>query len=195
VWAALSGSLRMEGVGVRNSEEFDEFYLGSLRRVSGYVFALTGDRAETEDLVQEAFSRAWQRWDRTRELTDPEAWVRTVAYRLRVSRWRRVTAGVRAHRRHGAPQDVPELSVDYVALITALRAISFQQRRAIVLHYLVGLSVEEIADETGVAIGTVKSRLSRARTALAGLLGESESESADRNTKPNSLPKEAHVHA
>jgi RNA polymerase sigma-70 factor, ECF subfamily len=180
----------MEGVNVRSSEEFDEFYLGSLRRVSGYVFALTGDRAETEDLVQEAYSRAWQRWDSAREYADPEAWVRTVAYRLRVSRWRRVTAGVRAYRRHGVPPDVPELSVDYVAIITALRAIPFQQRRAVVLHYLVGLSIEEIASETGVAVGTVKSRLARGRGGLAELLEES----ADRRTKPQSIPKEAHVH-
>ena len=37
---------------VRESEEFDEFYTGSVRRVTGYVYALTGDRGETEDLVQ-----------------------------------------------------------------------------------------------------------------------------------------------
>ncbi|MBR7835210.1 SigE family RNA polymerase sigma factor, partial [Actinospica durhamensis] len=48
---------------MRNSQEFDDFYAGSVRRVSGYVYALTGDRAETEDVVQEAYARAWQHWD------------------------------------------------------------------------------------------------------------------------------------
>lgn len=184
-------STELEGEGVRGSEEFDEFYLGSLRRVSGYVYALTGDRAETEDLVQEAYSRAWQNWERACRHADPEAWVRTVAYRLRVSRWRRVTAGVRALRRHGGPGEVPEVSVDYVAIITALRAIPFQQRRAVVLHYLVGLSMQEIARETDVAVGTVKSRVARGREALAGLLGDG----ADHRTRPYALIKEANVHA
>jgi RNA polymerase sigma-70 factor (ECF subfamily) len=161
---------------VRDSEEFDEFYTASVRRVSGYVYALTGDRAETEDLVQEAYARAWHQWAQVRAHGDPEAWVRTVAYRVRVSRWRRLTAGVRAHRRHGVAPDVPELSVDYVAIITALRTLPAQQRRAVVLHHLLGLSVEEIAAETGVAAGTVKSRLARGRAVLAKLLDPSEVE-------------------
>ena len=160
---------------MRESEQFDEFYTASVRRVSGYVYALTGDSGETEDLVQEAYGRAWQHWEQVSGYGDPEAWVRTVAYRIRVSRWRRVTAGFRAHRRHGVAPDIPELSVDYVAIVTALRAIPAVQRRAIVLHYLVGLSIEDIARETGAAPGTVKSHLSRARKRLAVLLGESES--------------------
>jgi RNA polymerase sigma-70 factor, ECF subfamily len=100
--------------------------------------------------------------------------VRVVAYRIQVSRWRRVTAGFKAHRRRGAAQDVPELSVDHVAIVTALKEIPAAQRRAIVLYHLVGPSIGEIAQETGVAEGTVKSRLSRARGRLASLLSDSE---------------------
>jgi RNA polymerase sigma-70 factor (ECF subfamily) len=159
---------------LRDSDQFDEFYTASVRRVSGYVYALTNDRAETEDVVQEAYGRAWQHWDRLSTYGNPEAWVRTVAYRIQVSRWRRVTSGLKAHRRHGVAQDIPELGVDYVAIVTALRAISANQRRAVVLHYLVGLSVDETACEMGVPSGTVKSHLSRARTRLAALLSESE---------------------
>jgi RNA polymerase sigma-70 factor (ECF subfamily) len=159
---------------LRDSDQFDEFYTASVRRVSGYVYALTGDAGETEDVVQEAYGRAWQHWERVSEYGNPEAWVRTVAYRIRVSRWRRAAAGIKAHRRHGPAQDLPELGLDYVALITALRAIPANQRRAVVLHYLVGLSIEEIAQETGMASGTVKSQLSRARTRLAVLLNESD---------------------
>lgn len=158
---------------MRDSHEFDDFYAGSVRRVSGYVFALTGDRGETEDVVQEAYARTWQNWDRVSAYEDPESWVRTVAYRIRVSRWRRATSGRKAYRRHGAAPDAPELSVDYVAIVSALRQIPAPQRRAIVLYYLVGLSIEEISKETGVASGTIKSQLSRARTRLAALLSES----------------------
>jgi RNA polymerase sigma-70 factor (ECF subfamily) len=159
---------------VRDSDQFDEFYTASVRRVSGYVYALTGDAGETEDVVQEAYGRAWQHWEQVGSYGNPEAWVRTVAYRIRVSRWRRAAAGFKAHRRHGPAPDLPELGVDYVALIAALRAIPANQCRAIVLHYLVGLTIDEIAHETGVAPGTVKSQLSRARTRLATLLGESD---------------------
>ena len=76
--------------------------------------------------------------------------------------------------RSGAPDDPGGLSPDYVAIVTALRRVSETQRQAIVLHHLVGLSVDEIARETGAATGTVKARLSRGRQALAPLLDEGE---------------------
>ncbi len=175
---------------MRDSSEFDEFYSASVLRVSGYVYALSGDRGETEDVVQEAYARAWQHWDKVSAHADPEAWVRTVAYRIRVSQWRRVTARFRAHQRHGAPPDVPELSVDYIAITTALREIAPSQRRAIVLHHLLGLSVEEVAIETGVSTGTVKSHLSRGRTRLAALL----TESGTYRGNPQAFAREASSH-
>ena len=175
---------------MRDSDEFDDFYAESVFRVSGYVYALSGDRGETEDVVQEAYARAWQHWDKLTAYGDPEAWVRTVAYRIRVSQWRRVTARFRAHQRHGVPPDVPELSVDYVAIIAALREIAPSQRRAIVLHHLLGLSVEEVAVETNVAPGTVKAHLSRGRARLATLLAESGAYQGN----PQALAREASSH-
>lgn len=151
---------------MRDPGTFDEFYSGSVRRVTGLLYAMTGSRAEAEDCVQEAYARAWQRWDKVSEYGDPEAWVRTVAYRVSISAWRK-TANMRAaHRRHGAPEDPYGMSPDYVAIIAALRKIPVRQRQAIVLHHLVGLTVDEIARETGAPPGTVKARLSRGRQAL-----------------------------
>lgn len=159
---------------MRDPGNFDAFYTGSVRRVIGQLYAMTGSRAEAEDCVQEAYARAWQRWDKVAGYGDPEAWVRTVAYRVSISAWRK-TANMRAaHRRHGAPDDAHGLSPDYVAIIAALRKIPARQRQAIVLHHLVGLSVDEIARETGVPAGTVKARLSRGRQALAPYLAETE---------------------
>jgi RNA polymerase sigma-70 factor, ECF subfamily len=158
---------------MRESETFDSFYAGSVRRLISQLYALTGSRAEAEDVVQEAYARAWQRWDRVSAYGDPEGWVRTVAYRISVSSWRRaVNRGV-AHRRYGADPSAPEISPDYVAIITALRKISDSQRRVVVLHHLVGLSVNEIARETGDSPGAVKTRLSRGRQALSGYLSDS----------------------
>ena len=157
---------------MRDPGSFDAFYTGSVRRLVGQLHAMTGSRAEAEDCVQEAYARAWQRWDKVSGYGDPEAWVRTVAYRVSVSAWRKSANMRAAHRRHGVPDDSRGLSPDYVAIVAALRKVSAAQRQAIVLHHLVGLSVEEIARETGAAAGTVKARLSRGRQALAPLLDE-----------------------
>jgi endonuclease/exonuclease/phosphatase family metal-dependent hydrolase len=60
-----------------------------------------------------------------------------------------------------------ELSADLLDLYNALRGLPVGQRQAVVLHHLVGLPVEEIASQLNVPVGTVKSRLSRGRAALA----------------------------
>jgi RNA polymerase sigma-70 factor (ECF subfamily) len=64
-------------MGMRDPESFDDFYAGSVGRVISQLYAMTGDRAEAEDVVQEAFTRAWQRWDKISGYADPEGWVRT----------------------------------------------------------------------------------------------------------------------
>lgn len=156
------------------AEEFDAFYSGSVRRLVGQLFAMTGDFAEAQDVVQEAFVRAWDHRAQLARADHPEAWVRKVAWRLAVSRWRRARTGLRAWRRHGPPDDVPAPGIENAALVAALRQISDEQRRAIVLHHLCDLSVEQVAHETGVPVGTVKARLSRGRNALAALLADSD---------------------
>jgi len=159
---------------MRDPGNFDAFYSGSVRRVIGQLYALTGSRAEAEDCVQEAYARAWQRWDKVSDYGDPEAWVRTVAYRISISTWRKAANMRAAHRRHGVPDELRGMSPDYVAIIAALRKISARQRQAIVLHHLVGLSVEEVASEIGAPTGTVKARLARGRQALAPHLTETD---------------------
>jgi RNA polymerase sigma-70 factor (ECF subfamily) len=157
---------------MRDSETFDAFYAGSVRRLVSQLYAMTGNRAEAEDVVQEACARAWQRWDRVSRYGNPEAWVRTVAYRISVSSWRKTVNRGIAHRRDGGWDPAPEISPDYVAIVAALRKISESQRRAIVLHHLVGLSVTEIARETGASPSAVKARLARGRQALSGYLSD-----------------------
>jgi RNA polymerase sigma-70 factor (ECF subfamily) len=153
--------------------DFDEFYAASFRRLVGQVYAMTGSLAESEDAVQEAYARAWERWSKVREYHAPEAWIRTVAYRITVDSVRKAKNRLIAHHRNDADRgEVPGMSPDHLALMTALRRIPDEQRRAIVLHYLVGLSVEEICDETSAPSGTVKARLARGRKALAPHVSE-----------------------
>ena len=155
---------------MRDAGEFDAFYAGSSRRVLGQMYAMTGNRAEAEDAVAEAYLKAWDRWDTVRDCDSPEAWVRRVASRIAVSSWRKAVNRLKAHHREAIDQQVDGLSPDHVALVHALRQIPADQRRVIVLHHLVGLSVGEIAHEVGAPTGTVKARLARGRKAMAAHL-------------------------
>jgi RNA polymerase sigma-70 factor (ECF subfamily) len=157
---------------MRDAESFDAFYAASVRRVTGQVYLMTGSKSEAADCVQEAYARAWQRWGRVSGYDDPEAWVRTVAYRISVDTWRRTVRRRAAHLKAGPAGSLPAISPDRVAIVEALRRIPAAQRQAIVLYHLVGLPVEQVAQETGVSTGTVKARLARGRQALAPLLSE-----------------------
>jgi RNA polymerase sigma-70 factor (ECF subfamily) len=154
---------------------FDAFYGARAPGLVRQLHAMSGDLTVAQDSVQEACARAWQRWDVVGGYDDPAAWVRQVAWRLAVSRLRRAKHGLGLLRRHGPPPDAPAASPDHVALVAALRRLPEAQRRALVLHHLCDLSVEQVAAETGSAAGTVKARLSRGRAALAALLSEEDS--------------------
>jgi RNA polymerase sigma-70 factor, ECF subfamily len=152
---------------------FDELYAASFQGLTLQLHAYLGDLAEAQDVVQEAFCRAYARWSRLSTYDDPVAWVRRVAWNLATSRFRRQRTVVDFLRRQ-RPERVPEPSADRVALVRALATIAAAHRRALVLHYLAQLSVAEIAAQEGVAEGTVKSWLSRGRAALAQLLSGTE---------------------
>jgi RNA polymerase sigma-70 factor (ECF subfamily) len=155
---------------VSDAESFDAFYRATRQRLYQCLYALTGNTGDAQDAVHEAYARAWQRWSAVAGYADPEAWVRTVARRIAVSRWRRTRNRLAAHRRLGPPPNAPGPDADSVALVGALARIPLDQRTAIVLHHLCDLPVAEVARETGVAVGTVKARLSRGRRVLATLL-------------------------
>ncbi len=150
--------------------EFDDFYHATSHRLLRYVYALVGDLETAQDLTQEVYVRAWQHWRRLTGYDNAEAWLRLVATRLSKDRWRRL--GVR-HRVHAGlrPAVAPAPSENTVLLVTALRRLPAAHRRALTLHYLMDLPIADIAEETGVSIGTVKSWLSRGRAELGAALG------------------------
>ena len=165
--------------GRRDAHAYDELYRACSSRLVGQLYLLTGDREEARDCVQEALERAWVRWARVGQLNDPEAWVRTVARNLSVSRWRRARNAATAWRRHGSDEafESPDTG-DRDALVAALRRLPLDQRTAIVLHHLCDLDVNAVAAETGASVTTVTSRLSRGRAALAAQLASTEGLSA-----------------
>jgi RNA polymerase sigma-70 factor (ECF subfamily) len=149
-----------------------ELYRASYARLVGTVALAAGSRAEAEECVQEAFIRLLGSWSRVSAYEAPEAWVRTVAFRLLSNRRRKARNALRALIRQGPSRAAPSPDGDRIDVLRALRRLPLPQRQVVVLHHLVGLSVDEVAAALGVAAGTVKSRLSRARGALAPLLSE-----------------------
>ncbi len=158
------------GTGVR----LDEVFLVSYQRLVVQLYGVVGDLVEAEDVVQEAFVRAVAAGPRFTSTANPEAWLRTTAINLHRSRWRKLRNLSRIKERAAtAPQDVPGLD-DRLDVITALRSLPAEQREVVTLHHLADLPVSDIAQELGLPVGTVKSRLSRGREALAQMLSTDE---------------------
>lgn len=153
-----------------DEESFDALYRTSFNRLVAQIYAMCGNLSEAQDCVQEAFIRAWDRRRKLDQAQSPEAWVRTVAYRLAVSSWRKNSRARRDPDRALEPIRTHAPTPDRVALDHALAQISPEQRRVIVLHHLCDLSVNEISQEIGAPSGTVKARLARGRAALAPFL-------------------------
>ncbi len=154
------------------SVDFTELYQRGFSALVAQVYAYLGDGAEAQDLVQEAYLRAWQKWRIVSQYDDPVAWVRRVAFNLATSRWRRQNLLNRVLRQHHTAHrvPVPAIGPEHVALVSALRQLPQQQRLAVVLHYLADMSVEDVAIEIGVPRGTVLSWLHRSREKLAAQL-------------------------
>jgi len=155
-----------------DDDDFERFYAAAFGRIAGQLFVVTGDLQDAEDVTQEAFARASVRWSRLRTYDLPEAWVRRVALRLATDRFRQARRRLAALRRPNPEPRAPAVSVEALALTEELRALPLGWRKAIVLHHLVGMPVEEAARTLGVPPGTVKTWLARGRRALAARLGE-----------------------
>jgi RNA polymerase sigma-70 factor (sigma-E family) len=132
-----------------------------------------GDLGVAEELAQDAFARAYQRWRRVGRHDRPDAWVHRVAFNLARSWFRRRYAERRAYARHGpAPQhlDAPEIA-DAQAVRAAVLALPDRQREVIVHRYFLGRSVAETAEALGVSDGAVKAATFKAIRNLQGELG------------------------
>jgi RNA polymerase sigma factor (sigma-70 family) len=145
-------------------------------RLRRYARALVGDRATADDLVQDTLERAWAKLHLYRRGTDLRAWLFTVMHNVHVNRLRA------ARPTDALDDDLPELAQrapqgDGLLVRDLDRAIAqlpAEQRAVLLLVTLEEMSYEEVAHALGVPIGTVMSRLSRAREKLrAMMLGQS----------------------
>ncbi|MFJ6480622.1 MULTISPECIES: RNA polymerase sigma factor [unclassified Streptomyces] len=152
---------------------FAEIYDAHARSVYAYAARMTGDRAEAEDIVSLTFLEAWRLREALEGVTSHRAWLFGIATNvLRNTR--------RAARRHGdaiarlpPPDTVPDLAeavvsriadaAEAAAALAVLSRLRRTDREALLLSVWSGLSHDEVAQACGVPVGTVRSRLSRAR--------------------------------
>jgi RNA polymerase sigma-70 factor, ECF subfamily len=151
------------------AEDFDAFYAASVQRLTLQLYAYLGDQAEAQDVVQEAYYKALLKWKKISSYDDPVAWVRRVAWNLATNHFRKQRNTI-SYLKRQREEPVAGPGPDRVALTRALATLPPNQRRAVILHYQAQLTIAEIALQERVAEGTVKSWLSRGRTALAGQL-------------------------
>jgi RNA polymerase sigma factor (sigma-70 family) len=150
-------------------------YARTWPRLIGVLVSIGGSRADAEEVAQDAYVKLLGRWDSIRRYDDPEAWVRAVAVRTLVSRLRRQQVAAKAAAKLlGRTREVRGPDGDALDVAAALARIPPAQRAVVVLHHVMDLPIEQIADELELPPGTVKSRLARARQALAPLLADHE---------------------
>jgi RNA polymerase sigma-70 factor (sigma-E family) len=145
--------------------EFAEFYETSRDACLRAVTACGADRPLAEELVAEAFARAWTSWRQVSRHPAPRAWVVRTALNARVSSWRRHRHEVPLADHEPASASDPSEMVD-AELIAALRRLPARQREVVALRVLLDLDTETTAEVLGIAPGTVTAHLSRAVAAL-----------------------------
>lgn len=154
-------------------EPFESFYRREYRGVVALAYALSGSRLGAEDLAQEAFIAAHQRWERIGAYDKPEAWVRRVVANMAVSAFRRRAAEAKAlakiaGQRHEALPPMEPQDEEFWRLV---RSLPGKQAQAIALFYLEERTVLEIAEVLECSPATAKVHLFRGRQALAERLG------------------------
>ncbi|HEV7711182.1 MAG TPA: sigma factor-like helix-turn-helix DNA-binding protein [Asanoa sp.] len=155
--------------------QFAEFYRAHRAACLKAVVAGTGDRQGAEDLVAEAFTRAWMSWRKVSRHPAPQAWVVRTALNVRVSMWRRRRREVALADDHDVAVG-PDLGGVDATLLEVLRRLPARQREVIALRAFLDLDTETTARVLGIASGTVTAHLSRAVATLRGQLVPAETQ-------------------
>jgi RNA polymerase sigma factor (sigma-70 family) len=135
----------VEGGPTERADGFEAFFEAERTRLFGTLCLVTGDRVDAEDVMQEAFLKVWERWDRVAGADDPTAYPYRTAFNVFRSRLRRTSRAARwllAAERLADPFPAVEERHD---LLVALRTLTPRQRAAVVLMDLMDLTLEDAA--------------------------------------------------
>lgn len=173
-----------------------EHFVRALHRdVLRYVAHLCGDPQAVDDLAQDTFLRALGSLHRFEGRSSARAWLLSIARRAVVDSYRYAAARPRLSDaadwqsavERAQPRDLPGFD-DGIALLDLLAALPDERREAFVLTQLLGLPYTEAAEVSHCPVGTVRSRVARARTTLVDLLGETHPGAAVRHAAAGRQP-------
>lgn len=170
------------------SNAFRDRLVAEIPNLRAFAASLSGSFQQADDLVQDTLLKAWGHADSFIEGTNLRAWLFTILRNTYYSLYRRRGREVQdvdgLHAERMAVPPAQDGAVDLADFRLALAKLPEEQREVLILVGATGLSYEEAAEICGVAVGTVKSRLNRARGRLAELLGIAGSADfgPDRNT-------------
>ena len=148
------------------SWSFEDLFHAEKDRLFQAMVMLTGNRQEAEDLMQDAFVRVFERWDRVRSIEDPTGYLYRTAMNGFRSHYRRSALALRRAVQPRDPRDDIARADRHLDLTRQLAQLTKKQRTALVLTDLLDLSSEEAAEVMGLTPGAVRTQASRARTQL-----------------------------
>ena len=146
--------------------DFAEFYASAKDDCLRAVLASTGDVQAAEDLVAEAFARAWAAWRSVSRHPAPRAWVVRTALNTRVSWWRRRHREVALGQADGLADAPGGGDPADSQLMAAVARLPLRQRQVVGLRLFLDLDTARTAEVLGIAPGTVTAHLTRAIAAL-----------------------------
>jgi RNA polymerase sigma-70 factor (ECF subfamily) len=157
------------------SDEFREGLIAELPNLRAFAVSLCGSVQQADDLVQDTMLKAWSNADKFQPGTSLRAWLFTILrntyYSIYRKRGREIQDSDGAYAQRLAVSGEQESALDLADFRVALAKLSEEHREVLIMVGASGLSYEETAEICGVAVGTIKSRVNRARTKLAELLG------------------------
>ena len=163
--------------------QFQADLVALLPQMRAFARSLTGDRAQADDLAQEAMLKAWRGRGGFQPGTNMKAWTFMIVRNQFLSdkrrSWRSQPLDPEVAERTLIAADNPGATLEVADVRRAMMMLSDEQREALILIGAAGMSYEEAAEICQTAVGTIKSRVSRARTALQIILSGGELCEAD----------------
>lgn len=154
------------GTIVTQPRTFEGFFEAERDRLFRSLCVITGNRAEAEDVAQDAFLKVLERWDRVRAMEDPAGYLHRTAMNLFRNRYRRAGLVLRKAVRMAPDEDVYEAVDRRDEVDRALAPLSARQRAALVLTEALGYPAEEAGRMLGVRGSTVRALAFQARSSL-----------------------------
>ena len=152
------------------ARSFETFYEDEARTLFRRLWLVTGNRAEAEELMQDAFLKVWERWDRVGAMEDPVGYLYRAAMNLFRKRYRRAALAVRRTVGFAPRTDAFSDADDRHVVHHVLATIPPRQRAALVLTEMLGFSSKEAGDALGVTDATIRSLARHGRDAFRSVM-------------------------